>query len=67
MITGTMKWFDVVRGYGFIVSHNGGKDVYVHRNAINTTLTDPSVGLKVKFEVRRGPNNSLVVRNVELA
>ena len=42
MITGTMKWFDVVRGYGFIVSHNGGKDVYVHRNASDLPLLDIS-------------------------
>ena len=33
-ITGTVKWFDSTKGYGFIAPENGSKDVFIHRSAV---------------------------------
>ncbi len=55
METGTVKWFNASKGYGFI-QRNGGEDVFVHYRAIvgegYKTLNE---GDKVQFEVERGP------------
>ena len=55
MATGTVKWFNDAKGYGFIAPDGGGKDVFVHFSAIAgdgfRTLAE---GAKVEFEVREG-------------
>ena len=55
MATGTVKWFNDAKGYGFIAPDDGGKDVFVHFSAIAgdgfRTLAE---GAKVEFEVREG-------------
>ena len=54
-ITGTVKWFDAGKGYGF-VARDGGTDVFVHQSAIQSegyrTLAE---GQRVEFEVEQGP------------
>ncbi|HKJ21764.1 MAG TPA: cold-shock protein [Gammaproteobacteria bacterium] len=56
MSTGTVKWFDAGKGFGFITPEDGGKDVFVHRSEIQgsgfVTLED---GQRVTFEVKQGP------------
>jgi cold shock protein len=55
MATGTVKWFNDAKGFGFI-AQDGGEDVFCHHTAINMdgfrTLQE---GQRVEFEVKRGP------------
>jgi len=52
MATGTVKWFNPVKGYGFIQPSDGGRDVFVHISAVERagmgTLTE---GQRVSYEV----------------
>jgi cold shock protein len=55
MATGTVKWFNDAKGYGFIAPEDGGKDVFVHHSAIGGTgFKTLAEGVKVEFEVREG-------------
>jgi len=57
-ITGTVKWFDAGKGYGF-VARDGGTDVFVHQSAIQSegyrTLAE---GQRVEFEIEQGPKGA---------
>ncbi len=56
MITGTVKWFNDAKGFGFITPEDGGKDVFVHHSAIQGQgFKSLSEGQKVKFEVKQSP------------
>jgi CspA family cold shock protein len=51
MPTGTVKWFNATKGYGFIQPNNGGKDVFVHISAVQKAgLTTLNEGQTVEFE-----------------
>ena len=56
METGTVKWFNDAKGFGFITPDNGGEDLFAHFTAIKgqgfRTLKE---GQKVSFEVTSGP------------
>ncbi|HEV3043930.1 MAG TPA: cold-shock protein [Roseiarcus sp.] len=52
MATGTVKWFNATKGYGFIQPDDGGKDVFVHVSAVERAgLRDLVEGQKIAFEV----------------
>lgn len=52
MATGTVKWFNAEKGYGFIQPDEGGKDVFVHISAVEQAgLRSLQEGQKVDFEV----------------
>ena len=54
MATGTVKWFNSQKGYGFIQPDDGGKDVFVHISAVERSgIGDLVEGQKVGFELRR--------------
>ena len=51
MATGTVKWFNATKGYGFIMPQDGGKDVFVHITAVQAAgLTGLNDGQKVTFD-----------------
>ncbi len=64
MNTGTVKWFNAEKGFGFIANDNGGEDVFVHFSAIVSeggykTLQE---GQAVSFDVEADPKNSKRLR-----
>ncbi|WP_324755075.1 cold-shock protein [Roseovarius sp. Pro17] len=55
MPTGTVKWFNTTKGYGFIAPDGGGKDVFVHISAVERSgLTGLVDDQKVSFEMEEG-------------
>lgn len=52
MATGTVKWFNVEKGFGFIAPDDGGKDAFVHISAVERSgLSDLREGQKLGFEL----------------
>jgi CspA family cold shock protein len=55
MPTGTVKWFNTSKGYGFIAPEDGGKDVFVHISAVERAgLTGLADDQKIAYELRAG-------------
>ena len=66
--TGTVKWFNTTKGYGFIAPDNGGKDVFVHISAVERSgLTGLADDQKVTFDVEAGRDGRESAVNIELA
>lgn len=67
MNSGTVKWFNAEKGYGFISNDEGGADVFVHFSSIMIdgykTLNE---GQKVTFEVEADPKNASKMRAVNV-
>lgn len=56
MATGTVKWFNESKGFGFITQDDGGADVFVHFNAIQGTgFKTLNEGQKVTYDVEDSP------------
>ena len=55
MPTGTVKWFNTTKGYGFIAPEGGGNDIFVHISAVERSgLTGLADNQKVSFELEAG-------------
>ena len=56
MATGTVKWFNDSKGFGFITPENGGDDLFAHFSAIQSQgFKSLKEGQKVQYEVTQGP------------
>lgn len=54
MAKGTVKWFNSVKGYGFIAPADGGKDVFVHATAVErSTLGSLNEGQVINYEIEQ--------------
>jgi CspA family cold shock protein len=66
MTTGTVKWFNESKGFGFITPTDGSKDVFVHFSAIASTgFRTLAEGQEVNFDVENGPKGPQAV-NVQV-
>ena len=68
MATGTVKWFNATKGYGFIAPEDGGKDVFVHITALEKAgIPGLNDGQKVEYEIttNRGKQAAADVQLVE--
>jgi CspA family cold shock protein len=67
MTIGTVKWFDVQRGYGFIQPEDGSKDAFVHISAVEFAgLGQLREGQKVSYDLTRGKNGKDSAGNLAL-
>jgi CspA family cold shock protein len=54
MATGTVKWYNETKGYGFIQPDNGGKDVFVHASALERAgMRGLAEGQKISYEIEQ--------------
>lgn len=68
MLTGTVKWFNAEKGFGFIVNDNGGEDLFVHFSAIVADgFKSLHEGQKVSFEIETDPKNSARQRAINVS
>ena len=68
MPTGTVKWFNTTKGFGFIAPDEGRKDVFVHISALQRSgLSDLADNQKVSYELKEGRDGRQSAENIELA
>ena len=68
MATGTVKWFNTTKGFGFIAPETGGKDVFVHISAVERAgMTGLADNQKVTFDVEAGRDGREAATNLALA
>ncbi len=68
MTTGTVKWFNATKGFGFIQPDDGSKDVFVHISAVQGAgLSTLNEGQKVEFELVKGKDGKTSAGNLKSA
>ncbi len=67
MTTGTVKWFNATKGYGFISPDEGGKDAFVHISAVQGAgLPGLNEGQRVEYELQAGHNGKSSAENLSI-
>jgi len=67
MATGTVKWFNMQKGYGFIAPDGGGQDVFVHISAAQESgLPELRDGQAVEFQILPGKNGKTAAAYLKL-
>ncbi len=67
MTIGTVKFFNMDRGYGFIAPEDGSKDAFVHISAMERAgIGSLSEGQKIEYELQRGQNGKSSAENLKL-
>lgn len=65
MTNGTVKWFDSIKGFGFIQPEDGSQDAFVHISAVERAgLTTLNEGQKVSFDLVPGRNGKQAADNI---
>jgi len=68
MTTGTVKWFNPTKGFGFIVPDEGGDDAFVHISAVERAgLSTLNEGQRVNFDLEDGRNGKKSAENISIA
>ena len=67
MAIGTVKWFNSVKGYGFIEPEGGGKDAFVHILAVERAgINSLNEGQRVEYEIQPGQDGKSSAENLKL-
>ena len=65
MATGTVKWFNATKGFGFIEPEQGGKDIFLHISAVERAgLASPADGQKIEYELESGRDGRTSATNI---
>jgi len=68
MTTGTVKWFNPTKGFGFIEPDGGGSDAFVHISAVEQAgLSSLQEGQRVNYELQSGQNGKKSAGNLKIA
>jgi CspA family cold shock protein len=68
MSTGTVKWFNATKGFGFIQPTDGSKDIFVHASAVErSSLGSLNEGDKVSYDLERGQQGKVSAVNLQAA
>ena len=68
MATGTVKWFNPTKGFGFIVPDEGADDAFVHISAVERAgLSTLNEGQRVNFDLEDGRNGKKSAENISVA
>ena len=68
MPTGTVKWFNSQKGYGFIQPSDGGKDVFVHISAVERSgIGNLREGQRLSYDIERGQQGRTAAANLRQA
>ena len=67
MTTGTVKWFNPTKGFGFIETEDGGNDAFVHISAVERAgLSTLNEGQKISYELQAGQNGKSSAENLSV-